>query len=230
MPRIMGTCYKHSLHATTVHRGMVKLFRPRPPPSLSSGPLGRAPQEYRELGKAQQSTSILMMAGPSSAVLRTLLMYPADLGAFSADMTKAVQNGSFQSSTRTLPNNNLVVLHAALLGGSFGIGMPLAVIFLRLSRLGFRPHWIVQSLALAASLVGVAVAIYMSIASTSFKSISQAHQIIGIVVVMLLIPQALLGRVHHVNFKRTKQRSVVSHFHLWIGRGVIPLGMLNGVL
>ena len=146
-------------------------------------------------------------------------------------MTQATQGGSSsQASSFNLPDNHLVVLHAVILTGAFGIAMPLAVILLRISRFGFKPHWILQSLALGASLVGLAIAIYMSAKSTAFGHFDAAHQILGILIVTLLLPQAFLGRAHHVQFRRTKRRALVSYLHLWSGRAVIALGMLNAIL
>jgi hypothetical protein len=146
-------------------------------------------------------------------------------------MTQATQTGTnFQTSTYILPSHSLIVSHAVALAGAIGIAMPLAVVLLRVPRFGFKPHWILQSLALGACVVGLAIAIYMSAESTAFRHFNEGHQIIGIVVVVIIITQALLGLAHHVNFKRLKRRSVVSYFHLWTGRSVIAIGMLNTVL
>lgn len=56
------------------------------------------------------------------------------------------------------------------------------------------------------------------------------HPIIGIVVLLLIIFQPLLGALHHRNFKRYLRRTVPSHLHLWNGRIVIILGIVNGGL
>lgn len=58
----------------------------------------------------------------------------------------------------------------------------------------------------------------------------EAHPIIGIVLVAMLLFQPLLGWLHHVRFVRTRSRSVFSHGHIWIGRIAIILGMINGGL
>jgi hypothetical protein len=59
---------------------------------------------------------------------------------------------------------------------------------------------------------------------------SEAHPIIGIVLVALLLVQPIAGWLHHRQFLRTGQRSAVSHGHIWIGRIAIVLGMINGGL
>lgn len=42
--------------------------------------------------------------------------------------------------------------------------------------------------------------------------------------------QAISGLLHHVLFKTQRQRTVVSYIHLWLGRALITLGMINGGL
>lgn len=56
------------------------------------------------------------------------------------------------------------------------------------------------------------------------------HPIIGIVVFALIAFQPALGYVHHRQFKRTQRRTLVSYLHLWNGRVLIVLGIVNGGL
>jgi hypothetical protein len=56
------------------------------------------------------------------------------------------------------------------------------------------------------------------------------HPIIGIVVLALLIFQPLLGYIHHLYFKRTHRRTAWSYAHIWLGRIVITIGIINGGL
>ena len=36
--------------------------------------------------------------------------------------------------------------------------------------------------------------------------------------------------MHHLGYKRHRQRTIVSHGHIWLGRILITLGMINGGL
>ncbi|KAI9659066.1 MAG: hypothetical protein M1821_002026 [Bathelium mastoideum] len=56
------------------------------------------------------------------------------------------------------------------------------------------------------------------------------HPIIGIILFVLLFFQPLLGIAHHRFFKILGRRTLWSHAHLWLGRIVITLGMINGGL
>ncbi|KAI1074402.1 hypothetical protein F5B20DRAFT_563606 [Whalleya microplaca] len=57
-----------------------------------------------------------------------------------------------------------------------------------------------------------------------------AHPIIGIVLLAVLFFQPILGFMHHSRFKRVGRRTWWSHAHLWVGRTMITLGIINGGL
>lgn len=45
-----------------------------------------------------------------------------------------------------------------------------------------------------------------------------------------LAVQALLGIIHHIMYKRRGKRQVWSYAHIWTGRALITLGIINGGL
>lgn len=59
---------------------------------------------------------------------------------------------------------------------------------------------------------------------------SNAHPIIGIVVLVIMFFLIPLGYVHHLKFKLLKRRTIYSYVHLWFGRISITLGIINGGL
>ncbi|KAF2708854.1 iron reductase domain protein [Pleomassaria siparia CBS 279.74] len=62
------------------------------------------------------------------------------------------------------------------------------------------------------------------------KVLDSRHPIIGIVVFALLFIQPFLGFIHHSLFKKYQTRTFVSHAHIWLGRIVLVLGIINGGL
>jgi hypothetical protein len=54
--------------------------------------------------------------------------------------------------------------------------------------------------------------------------------VIGIIVFMMIFFMPILGQLHHRNFKKYQRRTGVSYAHIWTGRLIIPLGMINGGL
>jgi len=56
------------------------------------------------------------------------------------------------------------------------------------------------------------------------------HPIIGVVIFILVLIQPILGMVHHRAYKRVGGRTGWSHGHIWLGRIIITLGIINGGL
>ncbi|KAK2746152.1 hypothetical protein FQN55_005781 [Onygenales sp. PD_40] len=84
----------------------------------------------------------------------------------------------------------------------------------------FMYHWTIQLFAL---LLAFSSAAYMVVQSTHFD----LHKILGLMVVILLVVQAVVGYKHHVAFVKIRQRSVFTTVHRWLGRGLLFLGTLN---
>ena len=64
----------------------------------------------------------------------------------------------------------------------------------------------------------------------SFKLMSQYHPVIGIIVFSFLSLQPILGVLHHMFFRKYNKRTVWSFAHVWLGRLVVLLGIINGGL
>jgi hypothetical protein len=59
---------------------------------------------------------------------------------------------------------------------------------------------------------------------------NESHPIIGIVLFVLIFAMPILGQIHHRNFKKFQTRTTPSYAHIWLGRFVITLGIINGGL
>lgn len=60
--------------------------------------------------------------------------------------------------------------------------------------------------------------------------INQPHAVIGIILFILAFFQPILGVLHHSNYKKFQTRTAASHGHIWLGRILITLGIINGGL
>lgn len=63
--------------------------------------------------------------------------------------------------------------------------------------------------------------------SMHFKSY---HQIVGIIVVAFILAQFTIGFLHHKKFKDTQHPTIYGKVHVWLGRIIIFLGVLNAFL
>lgn len=73
----------------------------------------------------------------------------------------------------------------------------------------------------------------MDVASTNGPQkqlFDQNHTILGTVVVCLMAIQPFMGFWHHRHYVKHQARGLVSHFHIWWGRSLLIIGVVNGGL
>jgi hypothetical protein len=90
-------------------------------------------------------------------------------------------------------------------------------------------HGIFQLFAYIVYIVAFGLGVWM-VNNIPYNLLDSYHPIIGIVVFVLLFFQPILGFVHHLQYKKHSRRTIWSYGHLWLGRIVITLGMINGGL
>jgi hypothetical protein len=125
--------------------------------------------------------------------------------------------------------NMVLLAHGILAPLCFALLFPMGAITVRL----FHAHttiWVHASwesftymLTLAAMGMGIWIA-------QMTEQLDSNHAIIGMVVISSLIFQPITGLTHHFITKNPGHRSVFTRFHIWWGRAVITLGVINGGL
>jgi hypothetical protein len=115
----------------------------------------------------------------------------------------------------------ILIAHGVLAALAFVLFFPVGSIMIRLGT--FRGVWLVhgifQLFAYIVYIVAFGLGIWM-VNNIPHNLLDSYHPIIGIVVLVLLFFQPILGFIHHLQ----------SYGHLWLGRIVITLGMINGGL
>ncbi|CAH0044379.1 unnamed protein product [Clonostachys solani] len=76
--------------------------------------------------------------------------------------------------------------------------------------------------------VGVALGVTYSRQTSLFGK--QTHTRLGLIVVILLSFQPVLGYLHHRYFAKHQSIGLVGHIHIWYGRALMVLGVVNGGL
>ena len=152
--------------------------------------------------------------------------------------------------TVTGVHHNAVITHGTVMGFAFGFLFPLGAILIRVA--SFRGliwvHAAIQALAYALALAGLGLGIYIAVypenqVCHSFhpRRARQAHilqitgngnghPIIGIVVISCLYLQPVLALLHHEIYKKTLKRTIWGISHVWWGRIIVTLGIINGGL
>ncbi|KAL2073279.1 hypothetical protein VTL71DRAFT_10603 [Oculimacula yallundae] len=161
-------------------------------------------------------------------------------GAFTMDLTKAfgvkgVPVIQFADSTGTVQiqdksDRDLAApAHAVLMIMAFVGLMPLAVMVLRIVN---SPKWhgVAQTISALVALIGVGVGIKAGMQYNRTKNFNSAHQIFGIIIIAAMICQFIIGFLHHRMYKQTQLPTKLAPIHIWLGRVVIPAGIVNGFI
>ncbi|KAF2103820.1 hypothetical protein NA57DRAFT_50688 [Rhizodiscina lignyota] len=128
--------------------------------------------------------------------------------------------------------------HGVMASLAFVFFFPAGAISIRIipSRAAIWIHAAFQLLAYVLYIAAFALGVWLvqEVKFSSFNLLSNNavnyHPIIGIVVFVFLFFQPILGVMHHIMFKKYQRRQVWSYAHLWLGRILITLGIINGGL
>ncbi|OLN87017.1 Cytochrome b561 and DOMON domain-containing protein [Colletotrichum chlorophyti] len=129
-------------------------------------------------------------------------------------------------------------IHGVLGTVAFVIVFPIGSIAMRLipGRFSWLIHALIQmagfALYIAAAALGIQLTQKVRLGGTSLFEISTInfHPIIGLVILAIFFFQPVFGYLHHAQFKKYGTRQIWSYLHLFVGRLLIPLGIINGGL
>ncbi|KAI0133911.1 integral membrane protein [Xylariales sp. AK1849] len=201
-----------------------------------------------ELDVASRSQGFLYATGPdgntNSDAFNAPLKMHYNYGNFRLDMIHATGPGAVP----VIPTHNetlavattqglsvlgkqdiAAMLHAIIMVFCFVGLFPFGILILRLGS-WVRWHAVNQGLALIGVIVGVGLGIHISFFYNRSKNFSNPHQIIGILLFIFVICQFILGFMHHRIFKKTENPTKLAPVHVWLGRVVIVLGVVNAFL
>jgi hypothetical protein len=128
------------------------------------------------------------------------------------------------------PNRQaMLIAHGVLASLAFVILFPAGAIAIRLASFPgvVWLHAAFQVFAYLVYIAGFGLGVYMA---TQMNLLNAYHPIIGIVVLVAIFFQPILGFMHHLMFKKYQHRTVWSYAHIWLGRIAVTLGMINGGL
>ncbi|OBT39967.1 hypothetical protein VE00_09992 [Pseudogymnoascus sp. WSF 3629] len=125
---------------------------------------------------------------------------------------------------------NYAKAHGILMGLAFVVVLPGGAILMRLlSSKGKTAVWVHVGIQLVGWVLMISgLAMGAKVGKILDRLENNAHTILGTVVVALLLFQPLFGFLHHRRFMATQKRGKMTLFHVWYGRILILLGMLNG--
>jgi hypothetical protein len=123
----------------------------------------------------------------------------------------------------------MLIAHGVLASLAFVILFPMGSIAIRLASFPgiIWIHAAFQIFAYIVYIAGFGLGVYLA---KDLNLMSQSHPIIGIVVLLVLFVQPILGWMHHTMFRKYAHRTLWSYAHIWVGRIAITVGILNGGL
>ncbi|KAK1752351.1 hypothetical protein QBC47DRAFT_363913 [Echria macrotheca] len=131
-------------------------------------------------------------------------------------------------------------IHGIICSLAMVVLFPLGAILMRIipGRFAVWTHALFQMVALLVYIAGAGLGIYLVTyiaipfggGSLLTNEATKYHPIIGIITLVSLLIQPLLGYIHHNRFKRFGRRQVWSYLHIFNGRIGITIGIINGGL
>jgi hypothetical protein len=122
---------------------------------------------------------------------------------------------------------DLVLLHGVIMAVVFIFMYPVGAILMPIVG-----KWLVhaswQMVAFVAMWAGFGVG--YSRAQNTDMLFKQPHTVLGTVVCIAMVIQPVIGFLHHRYYKKYQTRGVISYAHIWYGRLIMFIGILNGGL
>ncbi|KAH7149430.1 hypothetical protein B0J13DRAFT_305633 [Dactylonectria estremocensis] len=117
-------------------------------------------------------------------------------------------------------------LHGAVMIVCIAVLMPFGVGLLRV-RGNWKWHALNQTVAMVGAFLGTALGIVNSFYYQRSRSFDSSHQMIGFAIISLLLVQFGLGAFHHTQYKKTQSPTKYGMIHIWVGRIIIFIGIMN---
>jgi len=108
--------------------------------------------------------------------------------------------------------------------------LPLGAIIMRVGG-GIWVHAALQLLSYALLITGLGLGVHLAqMLDELYKSPGKTHTIFGTVIIGLFLIQPFLGLLQHLHYRRSLDRSAYGYAHIWYGRVLMILAVVNGGL
>ncbi|KAL4730436.1 hypothetical protein ACLX1H_002470 [Fusarium chlamydosporum] len=147
----------------------------------------------------------------------------------SADANESTSgsNGAVAETSSKGSNDNVQLAHGIIMSIVFIAGYPLGAILMPI--IG---KWLIHAGWQVVMLLLMWAGFGLGYVCAKDKGIwgNQAHTRMGTAVCALITLQPILGYMHHRYFLSHGKRGIISHVHIWYGRALIIIGIVNGGL
>lgn len=157
-------------------------------------------------------------------------------GAGGAAAAQAAEAAELKALAPVLKHlSHVTIAHGTIMCLAFVIFFPTGSLLIRLGHFKgvVYVHAGIQMFAYMMSLAGMGMGVYLANAPKKFGRPTQFdkyHPIIGLTIISALLFQPVLGALHHAVYVREQRRSIWSTLHVWWGRTVLTLAIIQGGL
>ncbi|CAD6444653.1 64ed4aa7-5d22-46e6-b052-7faf0cc60abd [Sclerotinia trifoliorum] len=196
------------------------------------------------IGPTNMEANFIWATGPpgniNSNSLHANIKRHDTYGVFAMDLSKAMgaaavpavptsnSKGSSQFSEKA-DGNVSSAAHAVLMVLVFVGLLPLGLVILRFFNCP-RWHALNQTISLMIALIGLGIGAQMGTLYNRTKGFKSGHEIFGLIIVVAMVGQWILGFLHHRMYKKTSTTTKFAPIHVWLGRIIIPAGIINGFI
>lgn len=131
--------------------------------------------------------------------------------------------------------HHVTIAHGTIMCLAFVVFFPAGSLLIRLGHFkgALYVHAGIQFFAYMMALAGMGMGVYIANSPTRAGGpswIHKYHPIIGLTIISALLFQPVLGALHHAVYVRRNRRSIWSTLHVWWGRIVLTLAIIQGGL
>jgi len=157
-----------------------------------------------------------------------------DSDAASVPLPNDATNSSYTNSGATLQfaksDSDLAPhIHAFVMCFSYFVLWPIGSLFLRVMN-RVKVHAWIQFVGLVLATMGSAGGVYLSTEYNRSRHFNSAHQVLGILLLLSVWTQFLLGFFHHRIFKREQRPTLLGKIHRYLGPAIILIGVVVAML
>ncbi|KAM3075801.1 hypothetical protein ACMFMG_007928 [Clarireedia jacksonii] len=149
------------------------------------------------------------------------------LAATSSSSSRPASSVAAENQSSASKTNKYNIAHGTIMSITMIILFPLGALSMMFGK--FWVHVFIQGFGLALLIVGFALGVRLAeIQNLLFTTPAKTHTIFGLVIFILFLLQFLLGLYHHHKYKQQQRRGWAGVMHIWYGRTIIVLGIVNG--
>jgi len=200
-------------------------------PSVTTNIQQHSPANNRQF-TFDLSQAVLQSDSNPFIVAATNTSSPSGTASSSGASSTPASTGGATASKKPDPHDNYGRSHGVIMAATVVLLFPIGAIYMRVGG-SAKIHSAIQIFAIACLIAGYGLGVQLAKNKQELfmpAGLGVTHTVLGTVLFGLFLIQPFIGLYHHLQFRKTASRNPLSHLHIWLGRILILLGIINGGL